>query len=58
VEDRPPQPIYEKDRLDAVDPAATLSLDPKLLARFRAGYRHLGYLQAKNGFTVKPGCPG
>src|SRR6185437_4330025 len=28
------QPIYEKDRMDAVDPAARLSLDPDLLARF------------------------
>jgi len=26
------QPIYEKDRLDPVDPAATLTLDPELLA--------------------------
>ena len=52
------QPIYEKDRLDVVDPAATLSLDPGLLTRFPAGYRHLGYLQAKNGFTVKTGLPG
>jgi hypothetical protein len=52
------QPIYEKDRLDAVDPAATLSLDPALLARFPAGYRHLGHLQTKAGFTVKTGLPG
>jgi len=52
------QPIYEKDRLDAVDPAATLALDPVLLARFPAGYRHLGYLQTKAGFTVKTGLPG
>jgi hypothetical protein len=28
------QPIYEKDRIDPVDPAATLVLDPDLLARF------------------------
>ena len=28
------QPIYEKDRLDPVDPAAKLSLDRKLLNRF------------------------
>jgi hypothetical protein len=52
------QPIYEKDRLDVVDPAAALSLDPGLLARFPAGYRHLGYLQTKAGFTVKTGLPG
>ncbi|HET6505099.1 MAG TPA: nuclear transport factor 2 family protein [Amycolatopsis sp.] len=52
------QPIYEKDRLDVVDPAATLSLEPALLDRFPSGYRHLGYLQTKAGFTVKTGLPG
>ena len=52
------QPIYEKDRLDVVDPSATLTLDPALLAKFPEGYRHLGYLQEKNGFTVKAGLPG
>ena len=52
------QPIYEKDRLDPLDPATTLVLDPERLARFPEGYRHLGYLQSKNGFTVKQGLPG
>jgi hypothetical protein len=52
------QPIYEKDRLDPVDPAATLRLDAELLDRFPEGYRHLGYLQTKNGFSVKLGLPG
>lgn len=52
------QPIYEKDRLDVVDPAASLTLDPDLLNRFPTGYRHLGYLQTKAGFTVKDGLPG
>lgn len=52
------QPIYEKDRLDAVDPAASLSLDPALLGRFPIGYRHLGYVQTKAGFTVREGLPG
>ena len=41
-----------------LDPAGTLSLDPALPARFPAGYRHLGYLQTKAGFTVKTGLPG
>jgi hypothetical protein len=41
------QPIYEKDRLDPVDPAANLVLDQTLLARFPEGYRHLAYLQSK-----------
>ncbi|MCI2423775.1 nuclear transport factor 2 family protein [Saccharopolyspora sp. K220] len=52
------QPIYEKDRLDVVDPNTTLELDPELLARFPTGYQHLGYLQTKAGFTVKTGLPG
>ncbi|MCE0765285.1 nuclear transport factor 2 family protein [Pseudonocardia kujensis] len=52
------QPIYEKDRLDVVDPASRLELDPTLLGRFPTGYRHLGYLQTQAGFTVAPGLPG
>ncbi len=52
------QPIYEKDRLDPVDPSAKLSLDPALLARFPEGYRHLAYLQARVGFHVKEALPG
>jgi hypothetical protein len=52
------QPIYEKDRLDPLDPSATLKLDTTLLATFPEGYRHLGYLQHTNGFTVRMGLPG
>ena len=52
------QPIYEKDRLDPVDPAAKLSLDVALLQRFPEGYRHLAYLQTRIGYTVKRDMPG
>ena len=52
------QPIYEMDRLDPLDPAAQLSLDPDLLARFPEGYRHLAYLQTQVGYAVKPDMPG
>ena len=52
------QPIYEKDRLDPVDPSAVLTLDSELLARFPEGYRHLAYLQSKNGFKIKTDLPG
>lgn len=52
------QPIYEKDRLDPVDPAAALHLDQALLARFPEGYRHLAYLQTRIGYQVKPDMPG
>ena len=52
------QPIYEKDRMDPVDPAASLKLDAQLLQRFPEGYRHLAYLQTEIGYTVKPDMPG
>ncbi len=52
------QPIYEKDRLDPVDPAAKLMLDRDLLERFPEGYRHLAYLQTKIGYRVKTDMPG
>jgi len=52
------QPIYEKDRMDPVDPAASLTLDPERLARFPEGYRHLAYLQSTIGFPVKNNLPG
>jgi hypothetical protein len=52
------QPIYEQDRLNPVDPAASLALDTTVLERFPVGYRHLAYLQTQVGFTVKPDMPG
>jgi hypothetical protein len=52
------QPIYEKDRMDPVDPAARLSLDADLLAQFPQGYRHLAYLQTRIGYEVKKDMPG
>jgi hypothetical protein len=52
------QPIYERDRLSPVDPAAKVKLDPTLLARFPEGYRHLAYLQTRNGQSVKTDMPG
>ncbi|MEP6997383.1 MAG: nuclear transport factor 2 family protein [Betaproteobacteria bacterium] len=51
------QPIYEKDRLDPVDPTVTFKLDPALLVQFPEGYRHLGYVQTKIGYTVKRDMP-
>jgi hypothetical protein len=52
------QPIYEQDRLNPVDPAASLTLDATLLGRFPVGYRHLAYLQTQVGFEVKQDMPG
>jgi SnoaL-like domain len=50
--------VYEKDRLDPVDPNAKLELDPKLLAEFPIGYRHLAYLQTRIGYKVKKDMAG
>jgi hypothetical protein len=52
------QPIYEKDRMDPVDPAARLELSPTTLQRFPEGYRHLAYLQTGLGYDVKTDMPG
>jgi SnoaL-like domain len=52
------QPIYEKDRLDPVDPAARVELAAAELERLPEGYRHLAYLQAGLGYNVKPDMPG
>ena len=52
------QPIYEKDRLDPIDPTAQLRLDSNLLGQFPEGYRHLAYLQTRVGYKVKTDMPG
>ena len=52
------QPIYEKDRMDVVDPGGSLKLDADLLAKFPEGYRHLAYLLSRIGFKIKPDMPG
>jgi hypothetical protein len=49
--------IYEKDRMDPVDPAKTLSLDPEVLARHPAGYRHIAYVQASGGARITADLP-
>jgi hypothetical protein len=47
------QPIYEKDRMDPVDPAVQLQLNREQLERFPRGYRHLAYLQSQLGYLVR-----
>jgi hypothetical protein len=51
------QPIYEKDRVDPIDPAAHLQMDQTALAAFPEGYRHLAYIQTRIGYTVKLDMP-
>jgi hypothetical protein len=54
------QPIYEKDRMDVIDPdpARPLILDQSILQQFPEGYRHLAYLQTRIGYNVKKDMPG
>jgi hypothetical protein len=52
------QPIYENDRIDPVDPTATLKLNRLRLMSFPEGYRHLAYLQIGIGYSVRPDMPG
>ncbi|MEY2993466.1 MAG: hypothetical protein RL357_401 [Pseudomonadota bacterium] len=51
------QPIYEKDRIDPIDPAAVLALDAKRLASMPEGYKHLAYIQTGIGYQVKMDMP-
>ena len=52
------QPIYEKDRIDPVDPTAVLKIDPAKLSQYPVGYRHLAYIQEEIGHQVKRDMPG
>ncbi|MFS8977883.1 nuclear transport factor 2 family protein [Cupriavidus necator] len=51
------QPIYEKDRIDPLQPGTRLELDAAQLAQFPAGYRHLAYIQTRIGYNVKRDMP-
>jgi hypothetical protein len=51
------QPIYEKDRIDPVDPSVVVKLDAAMLALMPEGYRHLAYIQRRIGYTVKMDMP-
>ena len=51
------QPIYEKDRVDPVDPSARLAIEASKLAEFPRGYRHLAYIQTQIGYKVKRDMP-
>jgi len=52
------QPVYEKDRADAVDPNEHPAIDRAKLATLPEGYRHLAYLQTQAGMTVSMDMPG
>jgi hypothetical protein len=44
--------IYEKDRMDLLDPSAQLTLDLHRLNTYPEGYQHLAYLQSIHGADV------
>jgi len=50
--------IYEKDRIDPVDPARTVKLDQAQLAQYPIGYKHLAYIQEQIGYKVKRDMAG
>jgi hypothetical protein len=45
-------PVYEKDRIDPVNPADQLDIDREALSQFAEGYRHLAYVQSRAGANV------
>ena len=49
--------VYEKDRMDVLDPALTLKLDQHELVNRPEGYRHLAYLQSHGGASITPDLP-
>jgi SnoaL-like domain len=48
-------PIYEKDRIDPVNPLERLDIDYERLWRFAEGYRHVAYVQSLAGADVTKG---
>ena len=50
-------PLYERDRIDAVDPGASLRIDEAALAKFPACYKYMAYMQSKVGAPVNLNLP-
>ena len=49
--------IYEKDRMDVLDPGVTIQLKHEELVKRPEGYRHLAYLQSHGGASITPDLP-
>jgi hypothetical protein len=49
--------IFDRDRIDPVVPGQAIPLDLELLNQFPENYRHLGYLQTKQGFDISRDIP-
>lgn len=50
--------IYLKDRIDPLEPGATVPVDEALVATGRASYRWLTYTNVRRGMTVPDDLPG
>ncbi len=50
-------PIYEKDRLDPLEPGRAVLLDDAKLASFAEGYRYLAYVPSLGGAVLSPDVP-
>jgi len=46
--------IYQRDRLETVDPRDQLPVDWKIIATLRPSYKFMGYTQIKRGYTLNP----
>lgn len=49
--------IYEKDRMDVLDPGVVIDLDQEELVKRPEGYRYLAYLQSLSGASITPDLP-
>ncbi len=49
--------IYEKDRMDVLDPGVTITLNREELVKHPDGYRHLAYLQSHAGASITADLP-
>lgn len=49
--------IFDRDRLDTVDPNANVELAESVLASFPTPYQHLAYLQSSLGYPVRTDLP-
>jgi hypothetical protein len=50
-------PIYDRDRLDPVDPNQKVTMDPAELEKYPQGYRRLAVFQASTGLKITPDLP-
>ena len=50
--------IYQRDRMQTVDPRQPLPVDWDVIATLRPSYKFIGYTQVKRGYNVNPNLLG